>query len=109
VSWSGGSRIFNSVSEAIEKHERVEIPAVDLVSELVKALKREGWDPEEYGVGGLNGDSIVRRALERHGVVEKCLAEHEVNPWQCEGRAGHYPTTNHHDYQGNTWSDEEKT
>lgn len=107
MSWTGGYRIFNSVSEAIEKREEGEISGTDLMAELIAALKRESWDPEDYGVGGLPEDSIIREAMERHGVVEKCHGEHPVNPWQCERRSGHYPATKHRDYVGNTWSDEE--
>lgn len=107
MSWTGGYRIFEQVSQAIEKREETEISSVDLMSELIGALKREGWDPTEYGVDDLDGDSIIREALERHGVMEKCPAEHDINPWQCEGQAGHYPTTQHHDYQGNIWTEEE--
>lgn len=108
MSWSGGYRIFERVSEAIEQREAGEISGVDLMSELVEALKGESWDPTEYGVGGLDEDSIIREAMARHGNVEKCSGEHPVNPWQCEKQAGHHPATKHEDSQGNTWSDEEE-
>lgn len=107
MSWSGGYRIFERVSQAIEKREEVEISSVDLMSELIAALKAEIWDPTEYGVGGLEEDSIIREAMARHGNVEKCGSEHDINPWQCEGNAGHWPTTQHQDYEGNTWTEEE--
>lgn len=108
VSWTGGTRIFETVSEAIEQREEGEISGTELVSALIKALKAESWDPEDYGVGGLDEDSIIREAMAEHGNVEKCDGEHPVNPWQCEEPKGHHPATKHKDYQGNTWSDEEK-
>ena len=107
MSWTGGYRIFEKVSDAIERREEGEISAADLVGELVGALRSEGWDATEYGVGGLDEDSIIREAMSRHGNVEKCSGEHRVNPWQCEENAGHHPATDHKDYQGNTLSDEE--
>lgn len=107
VSWTGGTRIFETVSEAIENHEGGDLSGKDVVCALIAALKEEGWDPEDYGVGGLDEDSIVREAMAEHGNVEKCGGEHPVNPWQCEGSKGHHPATKHEDYQGNTWSDEE--
>lgn len=108
MSWTGGTRIFDSVTEAIENREAGDISAAELVYALIEALKNEGWDIQEAGVGGLDEDSPVREALAEHGVFEKCSGEHPVNPWQCEGNKGHYPATKHEDYQGNTWSDEEE-
>jgi hypothetical protein len=108
VSWTGGTRIFEKVSEAIEQREEGEIFGKELVSALIGALKGESWDPEDYGVGGLDEDSIIREAMAEHGNVEKCGGEHPVNPWQCEGDKGHYPVTKHEDYRGNTWSEEEE-
>lgn len=108
MSWTGGTRIFETMSEAIEQREEGEISGAELVSTLIKALKDEGWDPEDYGVGGLGEDSIIREAMAEHGNVEKCGSEHAMNPWQCEERAGHYPATQHKDYQGNTWTEEEE-
>lgn len=108
VSWTGGTRIFEAVSEAIEQREEGEISGAELASALIKALKAEGWDAEEASVGLFDEDSPVREALAEHGIFEKCGSEHAVNPWQCEERAGHYPATLHKDYQGNTWSEEEE-
>lgn len=107
MSWTGGSRIFSSVTEAIEQREQGDISASELVYTLISALKNEGWDVEEASICLLDEDSPVREALAGHGVFEKCSGEHPVNPWQCEGRKGHHPATKHEDYQGNTWSDEE--
>lgn len=109
MSWTGGSRIFDSVTEAIESRESGDISEKDLVVAIIKALKEEGWDPQDAGVGGLDDDSPVREALREFGVVEKCDGEHATEPQQCEEERGHYPATPHKDYQGNTWSDEEKT
>ncbi|AXH66271.1 hypothetical protein SEA_SATIS_110 [Streptomyces phage Satis] len=107
MSWTGGTRIFDSVTGAIQDREEGDISATELIVALVKALKDEGWDPSDAGVGGLDEESPVREALREFGVVEKCSGEHPENPWQCEGEKGHYPATKHEDYQGNTWSDEE--
>lgn len=108
MSWTGGTRIFEAVSDAIENREAGDFSGKDVVYTLIEALKNEGWDPEDYGVGGLDEDSIIREAMAEHGNVEKCDSEHAMNPWQCEERAGHYPATRHKDYQGNTWSKEEE-
>jgi hypothetical protein len=108
MSWTKGTRIFEQVSEAIERREEGEISGKELVSALIKALKDEGWDPEDYGVGGLDEESIIREAMAHHGNVEKCSSEHRIHPWQCEGDKGHYPTTLHQDYVGNTWTHEEE-
>lgn len=108
MSWTGGTEIFESVSEAIEQREEGEISGKELVGALIEALKKRGWDPTDYGVGGLAEDSIIREAMAEHGNVEKCDGEHPVQPWQCEENKGHYPATKHEDYQGNTWSEEEE-
>lgn len=108
MSWTGGTEIFESVSEAIEQREEGEISGKELVSALIGALRKRGWDPTDYGVGGLAEDSIIREAMAEHGNLEKCDGEHPVQPWQCEGNKGHYPATRHKDYQGNTWSEEEE-
>jgi hypothetical protein len=108
VSWTGGTEIFESVSEAIEQREEGEISGKELVGALIEALKKRGWDPTDYGVGGLAEDSIIREAMAEHGNVEKCDGEHPAQPWQCEENKGHYPATKHEDYQGNTWSEEEE-
>lgn len=109
MSWTGGTRIFEKVSEAIENREEGDLSGKDVIYALIGALKDEGWDPEDYGVGGLDEESIIREAMAEHGNVEKCHGEHPVNPWQCEEQAGHHPATRHKDYQGNTWTDEEET
>ena len=54
MSWTGGTRIFEKVSEAIENREEGDLSGKDVVYALISALKDEGWDPEDYGVGGLD-------------------------------------------------------
>lgn len=108
MSWTGGARIFETVSEAIERREEVEISGTELASVLIAALRREGWDPQDYGVGGLDEDSIIREAMAEHGNVEKCHAEPTEHGGTCEEERGHYPATNHRDHQGRTWTNEEE-
>lgn len=105
MSWTGGSRIFTLVSDAILERETDQISEKDLFVALIKALKDEGWDVAEAQVGGFDEDSPAREALREFGVVETCGAEHEAEPWQCEEESGHYPGTRHKDYRGNTWKE----
>jgi hypothetical protein len=107
MSWHGGSRVFTAIGEAVEAREACEISEKDLFVAIIKALKEEGWDPNEAQVGAYGEESSVREALREFGVVEVCGAEHVVNLWQCEEEQGHPVDVPHRDYMGRTWSSEE--
>lgn len=110
MSWHGGSRVFESVVQGIEKLESGESTPKDLIVTLAKALEDEGWDVGEAQVGLYGEGSPAREALHEMNVFEICGAEHITNPWQCEERKGHAPATLHMEgrgYSNRTWTEEE--
>lgn len=95
------------VFEVIENYEGGDFFGKDVVCVFIVVFKEEGWDFEDYGVGGFDEDLIVCEVMVEYGNVEKCGGEYFVNLWQCEGSKGYYLVMKYEDYQGNIWLDEE--
>lgn len=105
MGWASGGEVFDPVARElqgaaapVEVRERV-------CRVLIDALQNRGWDTEGESLGEFQDDPAIVRAFKANGVVLQCLAEHETRPWQCEREQGH--VSDHRDYQGNTWPNED--
>jgi hypothetical protein len=78
-----------------------------IASKLVGGLLGLHWDNADASLGLYDDEPAVVAAFKEHGVLLDCMSENAEHNGVCEEERGHYPETDHKDYQGRTWSDEE--
>lgn len=78
-----------------------------VASKLIGGLLDLHWSNADATLGLYDDEPAIVAAFKGHGILLSCLSENAEHGWSCEEERGHYPQTQHKDFQGRTWNDEE--
>lgn len=107
--YEAGDLVFEPVmDELLPLKEQIGSETLQrIASKLAGGLLKLHWDNADASLGLYDGEPAVVAAFREHGILLECMSENAERGGTCEEERGHYPGTEHKDFQGWTWSDEE--